>query len=40
MLQMGEKQQWSNEHLKCLLETCIEEHKGTLPLHVSHYIML
>ncbi|XP_035839140.1 uncharacterized protein LOC110916478 isoform X2 [Helianthus annuus] len=22
---MGEKQQWSNEHLKCLLETCIEE---------------
>ncbi|KAD2392996.1 hypothetical protein R6Q59_029584 [Mikania micrantha] len=22
---MGEKQQWSNEHIKCLLETCIEE---------------
>ncbi|XP_022007256.1 L10-interacting MYB domain-containing protein isoform X1 [Helianthus annuus] len=22
---MGEKQQWSNDHLKCLLETCIEE---------------
>ncbi|KAF5808869.1 putative Myb/SANT-like domain-containing protein [Helianthus annuus] len=23
--EMGEKQQWSNDHLKCLLETCIEE---------------
>ncbi|CAI9277088.1 unnamed protein product [Lactuca saligna] len=22
---MGEKQQWTNEHLKCLLDTCIEE---------------
>ncbi|KAL8223927.1 hypothetical protein R6Q57_019402 [Mikania cordata] len=22
---MGEKKQWSNEHIKCLLETCIEE---------------
>ncbi|KAJ0715472.1 putative Myb/SANT-like domain-containing protein [Helianthus annuus] len=22
---MGEKQQWSNDYLKCLLETCIEE---------------
>ncbi|KAL8249848.1 hypothetical protein R6Q59_006716 [Mikania micrantha] len=22
---MGEKQKWSNEHIKCLLETCIEE---------------
>ncbi|XP_076881141.1 uncharacterized protein LOC143529183 [Bidens hawaiensis] len=22
---MGEKQQWSNEHLKCLLDTSIEE---------------
>ncbi|XP_076920118.1 uncharacterized protein LOC143581164 [Bidens hawaiensis] len=22
---MGERQYWSNEHLKCLLETCIEE---------------
>ncbi|CAI9279550.1 unnamed protein product [Lactuca saligna] len=22
---MGEKQQWINEHLKCLLDTCIEE---------------
>ena len=22
---MGEKQQWSSEQIKCLLETCIEE---------------
>ncbi|CAI9286883.1 unnamed protein product [Lactuca saligna] len=25
LLEMGEKQQWTNEHLKCLLDTCIEE---------------
>ncbi|KAM0044419.1 hypothetical protein Hdeb2414_s0010g00353041 [Helianthus debilis subsp. tardiflorus] len=24
-VQMGEKQQWSNEHRKCLLETCIDK---------------
>ncbi|KAE8704459.1 hypothetical protein F3Y22_tig00110450pilonHSYRG00153 [Hibiscus syriacus] len=41
---MGEKQQWSNEHLKCLLETCIEEinnvgRKG-LSLHKESWIKL
>ncbi|CAI9301527.1 unnamed protein product [Lactuca saligna] len=25
LTEMGEKQQWTNEHLKCLLDTCIEE---------------
>ncbi|XP_076939611.1 L10-interacting MYB domain-containing protein-like [Bidens hawaiensis] len=34
---MGEKQQWSNKQIKCLLETCIEEintvGKNGLSLH-------
>ena len=25
LLAMGEKHQWSNDQIKCLLETCIEE---------------
>ncbi|KAD5960663.1 hypothetical protein E3N88_12135 [Mikania micrantha] len=41
---MGEKQQWSNEHIKCLLETCIEEinsvGKKGLSLHKDSWIKL
>ena len=28
LLEMTEKKQWTNEHLKCLLDTCIEEVKS------------
>ncbi|XP_076941276.1 L10-interacting MYB domain-containing protein-like [Bidens hawaiensis] len=41
---MGEKQQWSIEYLKCLLETCIEEintvGKKRLTFHKDSWVKL